>query len=693
MQVSNTSPSADYPASAAYGPNQTVLGGQSGITRPAGWAIPYEWAAYAALIVLALMLRILALDAAPLTIREIPDALIALQSVSPYADFTVDQVTDSPIVFQAQRFSFSVLGANEIAARVLTALAGTLAAFLPLLLRSELGQGRTFILCALLALSPVGMIASRTSAGLIWGLVFAWMAIWAWMRFARTQAPRYAVTGLVASGLLIFTASPGAVMLAILLDVSAFIAWILTALDRVDETASFDPGAQLRRFFGQIPWFQGLGLLGLLIAGLTTTFLTYTHGLSGVGEVLSGFIAGFAQRAPDTFGPMPLVTALFYEPLLWLFALIGVIVALRQQTFGFMDRFFTVWAVLGIAAAVLYQGGEPADALWITVPLAGLASAAIASLFVPVYDAFGDDPLEDDDDSDYRFAGYESELDDTPRTDAYREAFGARWAVPLLFGVGLLLMTMISMHLQVIGRASINDPQGFNLFELIARVADTASAATFRVSVLWTFISFMFLIIGGLLAASLWGNRKAVRGLTLGILGFMVINGLSVAWGATVHDAGLAVEPWHYHAVSPQMVMLRETLIELDQRESSGTRELPVTVVADPVSGLTRTGPVAWVVRDFRKVNFVSSLSEAHGERVVIATDQGSDISLGGSYVGRPFTAITSWAPATVQGMDVLGWWYQRMARQQPVTMLPVALYVRMDIYHSEPFEENVFQG
>lgn len=680
MQVPNTSSSA-YPASTAYAPNNPVLSDQSGVSRTTAWVIPYEWLAYAGLIVLALLLRVLALDASPLTVREASPALTALQSVSPYAEFTADQVTDSPIVFQAQRFSFSVLGANEIAARILTALAGTAAAFLPLLLRSELGQGRTLILCLLLALSPVGLMSSRSSAGLIWGLAFAWVAIWAWLRFARTQAPHFAIAGLVASGLLIFTASPGAVMLAIVLDLSALIAWLLTALDRVDETVSFEPGAQLGRFFGRIPWLRGLLILGFLTVAMTTTFLLYPRGLSGVGEVLTGFLQGFTQRPPDAFGSLPLTTALFYEPLLWIFALLGVIVLLRQREFSFMDRLFAIWAVLGIAAAVLYQGGEPADALWITVPLAGLASAVIARLFVPAYDAFGEDPLE---------YGYEG---DDPIPDAANEAFGARWAVPLLAGAGLLLMTMIAMHLQVIGRASVGQAQGFSVIEMITRVVDTASASNLRVSVLWTFISVMFFVIGGLLAASLWGNRKAVRGLTLGILGFMVINGLSSAWGATVSDAGLALEPWHYQAVSPQMQMLRETLIELDQRESLATRELPITIVADPATGVTRDGPVAWAVRDFRNVTFVSSLPEAEGEQVVIAADQGSDISLGGSYVGRPFVAITSWAPATVEGMDAVGWWFQRIARQQPVVMLPVALYVRMDIYESEPFEENAFRG
>ncbi len=108
----------------------------------------------------------------------------------------------------------------------------------------------------------------------------------------------------------------------------------------------------------------------------------------------------------------------------------------------------------------------------------------------------------------------------------------------------------------------------------------------------------------------------------------------------------------------------------------------------NPETALTRDGAVAWVVRDFENVSFVNSVAEAQGERVILATDQGSDIELGGSYVGRPFIALTTWEPSSLRGLDVLAWWFQRVVRQQPTTLLPLALYVRMDIYESAPFDE-----
>lgn len=683
MQQPGTSTPADLSTPVARvrnSPNSAAVVRATAPPQPLGWAISFEWVAYLALILIAVLLRVAALDAATLTVRESPDALAAWRSVTPAGEpFASEAVSHSPVVFQAQRLSFALLGSTEVAARLLTALVGIAAAFLPMLLRDALGRSRALILCALLALSPVSIIAARTSAGMIWALAFAWIALWAWTRFARTHTLRFGVIALAATGFLLFTTSPGGVLLALILGLSALIAWVLTALDTVDETVSFDPGAQLRGFFGQIPWLTGLLITALLIVAFTTSFLIYPAGLSTVGELLSGFLNGFSQRAPDTVGAMPLVTALYYEPLLWVFALIGVTVLLRQRTFTFMDRFFAIWVVFGLLAAVVYQGGEPADALWLTVPLAGLASVTITRLFAVGRKSFDDDLADDD-------------LPENERADQARdisgEAFASRWAVPLLAGAGLLLMTMIAMHLQVIGRASVALGEGINLLSLITLIGETTAASNLRVSVLWTFISLMFLIIGGLLAASLWGNRKAVRGLTLGILAFMVINGVSAAVSATVSDAGLAVEPWHLHAVSPESALLRETLIDLDERESLATRELPITVVLNPETALTRDGAVAWVVRDFENVSFVNSVAEAQGERVILATDQGSDIELGGSYVGRPFIALTTWEPSSLRGLDVLAWWFQRVVRQQPTTLLPLALYVRMDIYESAPFDE-----
>jgi hypothetical protein len=591
-------------------------------------------------------------------------------------------VTASPILFQAQRLSFTLLGSSDGAARLLTALVGVAAGLLPLLLRSELGRTRTLMLCALLTISPVAVIASRTSAGMIWALAFAWIAIWGWVRFARTQLPSAGILALVASGLLLFASTPGGVMLGIILGISAFIAWLLTSVAAVDEMVYFNPADQLRGFLARVPWVTGLLITGLLLVAVTTSFLIYPAGLSAVGELFGSFLNGFSQRPADTVGAMPLLTAFYYEPLLWIFAVVGVILLINQRAMTFMDRFFAVWLGLGLVASLLYQGGEPADALWLTVPLSALSAVTIARLFAfGSFDAFSNDiPLD----------GYmHYEESEEKSTEATSEAFAQRWAVPLLAGVSLLLMAMISMHLQVIGRASVAAGEGIDVIGLLASIRDTASAAALRVSVLWTFISIMFLIIGGLLAASLWGNRKALRGMALGILGFVMINGISAGWSATVFDAGLAVEPWHLRAASSELIILRDTLIDLDEREVLASRELPVTVVLNPEAGLTTESPVAWIVRDFENTTFVNSTAEAAGDRVIIATNQGSDIDLGGSYVGRPFIGVTSWDISTLRGLDLLAWWYQRVVRQPPNTLLPLALYVRMDIYESVPFEET----
>src|SRR5690606_21966466 len=125
-----------------------------------------EVIAYSVLIALTLALRLIALGDVPISTGEVTPAVAAWRTVMPQSPVVPEVLPDSPAVFWAQRTAFTLLGANEMSARLLTALAGSLVVLTPLLFHDLLGATRSLLLAALLMASPVLMITSRTAEGL-----------------------------------------------------------------------------------------------------------------------------------------------------------------------------------------------------------------------------------------------------------------------------------------------------------------------------------------------------------------------------------------------------------------------------------------------------------------------------------------------------------------------------------------------
>jgi hypothetical protein len=631
--------------------------------RTEGVAIPVEWVAYFALFLLALAFRLMSLGDVPMSVQEAPDALAAWRTVwTGMPAFPEEAVTSSPSVFWAQKIGFTLFGGSEFAARLLTALAGTALAFTPLLFRADLGRTRTFIFCLLLTFSPISLLASRTSAGVIWAALFAMLGIWALRRYWTSNQGSDAVGAILAFAALLFLSEPGGILLALVLLLAAIIAVILNTVEQIDETPNPAPFSEISRRVGSMPFLSSLAIaIGVIIA-VTTGFLTYSQGLSGVAELVGGFFSGWTQRAAEAPRFYPLLVSFFYEPILWLFAGIGIVMLLRRRDFILFDRFFLTWTGLALLAALIYAGADASYALYLTIPLAGLASYTIANCFTEERSIWSENL----------------------KNDEVPSLSNVHWGKALLAVVMLGFLAMLSMHLQIIGR-TILTIEGGTLDGLFAQSSNTV----IRASMIWTFITVLFIIVGGLLAASVWGNTTALQGLALGLLAFMLINGLSAAWSAGVSDADNPAEPWHTRATAPDTVLLRNTMAELAQRETLGYFYIPVTVVQDASVGLARDGVVAWILRDFRNVSFVNSVEEARSDEIIIMRPQAEEPDLGGSYVGQPFTITNEWDTTTLRGFDFISWWFQRQTRTQPVPLQDVVLWVRLDIYESVPLERT----
>lgn len=638
-----------------------------------GVVITLEGIAYVLLILFVLVTRLAELDSVPISAAETPRALAAWHSTQLNAENY--RIPDAPALFWAQRLGFLLFGSSEFSARVLTALLGGALTLAPLAFRRLLGPGRTLVFCVLLAFSPSLLLAARFSAPSIWGLAFAAAGLWMTWRFWQQGSEADAVAATVAFIALILLSEPGGITLMLILAGAALIALSLTSTDITNDEDIPEYMAAVRARFVRWPLASGAALGAAVVIAVSTGFMTYSQGLSSVGEVVSGFISRLGQGNMTA-----LAAALFYEPLVWFFAAAGAFVLSRQGVFSFIDRFFAAWLSLAILATIFF-GGDVTHAVWIVIPLMGLATGALA-------DTFRDDrtqslwvPLQDED----------ADINRLYTTQVGRA---------ILTAVALGLVTMLVLHVQILGREALLVESG-QVEDLITRVFQSPSPVI-RGGGLWTLVTILFMVVGFFLAASIWGQTTTLQGAALGLLAFMLINNVSNGWDAAVFHASSPVEPWHQSsATSEQLPLLRQTLIDLAQRETEGELLIPITVVVDPAIGLTRESTVAWALRDFKNVKYVADIGAARAREVVlmklpevvVADENGvlrpEALDLGGSYVGQQFALRNLWSSTSMRPLDVVAWWFQRKTRTAPVPGDHAMLWVRIDVYNSQPFSPS----
>nr|MCU0476689.1 hypothetical protein [Anaerolineae bacterium] len=279
----------------------------------------------------------------------------------------------------------------------------------------------------------------------------------------------------------------------------------------------------------------------------------------------------------------------------------------------------------------------------------------------------------------------QAEADNGDEVAAVLHPDNGRWVLGVIV---LALLLMLSVHAQTVGRDLLQSAGG-GLGDLLTRLQSNLTLADVRISILWSFIVSMFLLIGYFLAGGLWGNRATLQGYGLGVLLFIVLVQTSAGWYAAVFNAESPTESWDSPTTHRPYHLLRETLDDLMLRETSGFPYLPITVLRDRSVGLDEDGLLGWLLKD-QPVQFVDAIEEARAAPLVIASASLTDSTtqspdLGGSYVGQSFVLSRTWASTSLMGMDVLPWWMQRQTRIQPVPHQTVTLWVRQDVFESVP--------
>jgi len=627
-------------------------------------SVSIEALAYVALMLLALLLRVSDLDIVPISDLEAEGALHAWHTIEDDAPGAfVD--SSSPLTYVSQLISFSLLGANEFGARIGAAIAGTALALSPLLFRESLGRTRTFVWAALLALLTVPTVASRTADGSAFMMLFTVLAIWLIRRYWYSQRLSDAGLSIAAITFMLLLSSPSGIPLLAVILVAGWLAVWRTALSAPQRLGL--PGDDILQLaVKRLRAFPigGATFVPILIVFLTSTlFMLNPAGLRTVSQLVNEAISGLTQSSSLDGIRLGFVSLFAYEPLLIVYALGGAWLLWKKGDITYVDRFAAAWAAIGAIGLLIYPGANATDAMWVLPPLTLLASYGITQLMV-----------------DRRVVIlWAPDADDARESALYSPRF--RWVKWAISAGVLMFLLILAVQFMQISRLLLQLPAGTAFGELFPLLFD-ASQLRLLHGIGLLLITAIIALIVFLITANFWGLGTCLQGIGLGFLWLMLISGLGGAWSGFVADAATPHGLWRQRAVSADAYLLRQTLFELADRDTSGFPTLEIFIVRDTGGTLENDGLVAWLARDFPNARFVNTAAEAAGARIVLTAQQDEAANaLGGDYVGQRFLLRRSWRLADLGLWDLPAWWSQGRLRESRLNEEHALLWLRQDVY------------
>lgn len=647
------------------------------LTPPVTLRLSGELIAYSVLVLFALVVRLADIDIVTLIPSEAQRAVATWHVIQPDAPGNA-QIPDSPILFWWQAISFSFLGGSEFAARLGGIVGGIILMLMPILFRERIGHARAFLMSLILACSPIALAASRLSEPVIWTVICALAGLWALWRWWDTRHQPDALLAGVFFGAMIFLSDFSGPLLALVLLGAGLIALWWTVYDAPEErdTPGDDVLQNARQTLSSLPLLPMFGLMVLVVMVVATGFMLYPAGLGHVGQLLGNLLTGFTQSPnPNAPPAYALLSLLVYDPLLLIFGALGFVTLVLRADMNYRERFVAAMLVLAILVLGIYLGAGAAHALWLVVPLAWLTTYLANELITNrSMILFWLDDISDQDATRY-----------DEETAVVVRYWWVKWAIAIII-LGLLIM--LAVHWQEVGRGLLMLQPGIGLSETWQRMTEPA-LVQFRYSLIWFFITGMFMIVSYFLAASIYGNINTLQGYGIGLFVFMLVSGVGGGWNAAVTNATSPAEFWHFSASSPDAALLRETLNEVAQRDTGGFNAyLPVTVVTDG-DIIRDDGLMAWLLRDFEDALFIASLENARRDEIIImpvteetiGQDSITEPDLGGSYVGQSFQLQRHWSLAQLPVIDAPAWLAQRRIRNQTLQEDTAILWLRIDVY------------
>lgn len=566
-----------------------------------------EGCLWAVLAFLAAAVRVTGLAAAPLSSAEATQALAAYVAARGMGAQAAGTHTIAPLLFHLNTLLFILFDGGDGLARLVPALAGVGLVLTPLLLRRYLGRWGALGTGLLLALSPTAIFFSRTLDGAVIAALGVMLLVGCVARFLDTW--RSGLVTLGGLGLAVaLTAGPGVWGLLLGLGIAlACGVWVWR-----DQAGWV--WTMVRPSLG-----RGLASAGLGVLILGTGLGLNPAGLAAAGEQLVTWLARFDAPA-GAFSPSPLVLLLAYEPLILVAGLAGLALAVwRRHGLGLL---WTFWAAIGGVQLALMPGREPADLLWVLLPLAGLGGLAVEELARSL-------------EADGRWANEGLHLPISLVLWGHCGLTLARYARTgndadrVLAGLTVLLQVFLTVAFGF--AVSVPEPE-----EKPAQAARRGLVAALRAG-----------------------------GLSLGLV--LLAATFSVGWGLTRLRPADPRELLVQKATAVEARTLVETVEQVCVLNVGTETGLPVTFVggADPA--------LVWALRRFDQQVVEGQLQGS--PPLVIASAQ----TRPSGYFGEVFPLRRTWTPGW-GGRETVRWWLYRETTATPVTTEQVALWVREDL-------------
>jgi predicted membrane-bound mannosyltransferase len=581
--------------------------------RPLGLSITAEALLYAAILGVAAVLRLWNLAAAPLTTREAAQALAAFNGLPLPAG-------GSPLLYALNQvlvglFSTTV---NDAGVRLGAALIGTAMVLLPALFRSHIGRYGALAAALMLALSPTLVVASRSLDGSIGGATFTLAAIGLGLRYFTTQKPIDLIGLTIAIGVGLASGS-GVITVALVVVPALFIIqrWVASDEDRARVKQLQQESHVVRQ---AVLWGGGAFILA------ATTFFLRPNGLAGVPEILSAWVAAWANSATGSaqvsISVVQLIQILLiYEPLILYFGLAGLIFTLRRTT-G-LSVLLSVWAIGALLISMLQPGRQVLDLTLVLTPLGLLGGS----------------------------------LMDRVGTELQQRG---SWRAEGLF---VLLAAIL------FGFAAI---RAGNAASGLMPAAD--SFANLKLSVLDTYVFGMALIavIFVVVFIVLIGWRATLRAIAITLFALLAVLSWSSAWYVTqLRPSDPRELLWGPMATSTEVRAMTEAIAAASKRNTGFLDQVPIAVTLpqdDPV--------VRWYLRNFKNAQYNAVVADL---APVIVAPMGSTFppNVSEAYVGKQFVRQTQWNPAQLTNNDIMRWWLYRESDLPPTPVQTMVVWVK----------------
>jgi len=333
------------------------LRASAGIRNP---KLTVELGLYAVIVALALAVRLFRLGLAPLSTGEAQLALAAWRGTLPPAGA-------SPLLTWLNAILFAVAESNDAVARLMSALVGSALVMLPFFLRERIGRVGALGAAAMLAISPVAIMASRTASGdMLVAFVSLGLAI-ALDRYLQTERAGWLYTGAVllgvglTSGRTIYSA-----LVTLLIGVG-----LIAALASDEARAKWQIIRKTPGLTGRL----AIVLVAVFLAS-ATALAWQPRGLGSAADLLSAWLADFPTGNTGVYWPLQVLAV--YEALVIVMGILGLFMALqRGSQFGV---FAVMWSASALILAVLRLGRTNGDVLLVVIPLTLLAGYAFEAL-------------------------------------------------------------------------------------------------------------------------------------------------------------------------------------------------------------------------------------------------------------------------------------------------------------------------